>query len=171
MAYDLEKYRDKREKVLGVKKRGISFGTLAMIVSLTIITGLGVVVIPKSIAFFHMRHLDDAIYKVQNGTTWPQQVLAQTEMLAGVTGVEADSHSTRIVITFNWSRLTCPRLASRQAGPWARKISATSRAGRMAVGYGAVLFLVLRFIRRAGGSDSSSSGLSTLAIRPVATRV
>jgi len=34
------------------------------------------------------------------------------------------------LITFSWSRLTCPRLASRQAGPWSRKISATSRIGR-----------------------------------------
>src|SRR3990172_6314757 len=33
-------------------------------------------------------------------------------------------------ITFNWPRLTWPRLASRQATPWSRKMSATSRAGR-----------------------------------------
>src|SRR5262249_29717856 len=32
--------------------------------------------------------------------------------------------------TFSWPRLTRPRLASRQAAPWSRKISATSRAGR-----------------------------------------
>ena len=54
MAYDLEKYREKREKVLGVKKRGISFGTLATIVSLLIILGLGVVVVPKSIAYCNL---------------------------------------------------------------------------------------------------------------------
>src|SRR5476651_1256564 len=35
------------------------------------------------------------------------------------------------LITFIWSRLTWPRLASRQAGPWSRKMSATSRAGRI----------------------------------------
>src|SRR5574342_606232 len=34
------------------------------------------------------------------------------------------------LITFSWPRLTWPRLASRQAGPWSRKMSATSRAGR-----------------------------------------
>src|SRR5688500_13339231 len=34
------------------------------------------------------------------------------------------------LITFNWARLTWPRLASRQAAPWSRKMSATSRAGR-----------------------------------------
>ena len=33
-------------------------------------------------------------------------------------------------ITFSWPRLTWPALALRHAGPWARKISATSRAGR-----------------------------------------
>jgi hypothetical protein len=33
-------------------------------------------------------------------------------------------------ITFNCSRLTWPALALRHAGPWSRKISATSKAGR-----------------------------------------
>ena len=33
MSYDPEKYREKREKVLGIKKRGLGFGTIAMIVS------------------------------------------------------------------------------------------------------------------------------------------
>src|SRR5713226_280132 len=33
-------------------------------------------------------------------------------------------------MTFNWSRLTWPALARRHAGPWARKISATSSGGR-----------------------------------------
>src|SRR6266436_711805 len=32
------------------------------------------------------------------------------------------------LITFSWSRLTWPRLASRQAGPRLRRMSATSRA-------------------------------------------
>src|SRR5215471_9058365 len=33
-------------------------------------------------------------------------------------------------ITFNWPRLTWPALAVRQAAPWSRKMSATSRTGR-----------------------------------------
>ena len=33
-------------------------------------------------------------------------------------------------ITFNWPRLTWPALALRHAGPWPRKIPATSSAGR-----------------------------------------
>ena len=50
MAYDLEKYRDKREKVLGVRKKGISFGVWAATVSAIIIVGLISMVAPKSIA-------------------------------------------------------------------------------------------------------------------------
>src|ERR1700690_1562493 len=33
-------------------------------------------------------------------------------------------------MTFSWPRLTWPALALRHAGPWARKMSATSRGGR-----------------------------------------
>jgi hypothetical protein len=64
------------------------------------------------------------------------------------------------------ARLTWPALASRQAGPWARKISATSRTGR-ATGSG----------RHAGASCfagfklSRSSGLVTSRIVLTATRV
>jgi len=103
MAYNLEKYRDKREKVLGVKKRGVSFGTLAAIVSLVIILGMGVVVVPKSIAYFNTRHLDDAIYKLQNAESWPQETVIGIQELAGVKGIEIDSHSSRVVITFDKS--------------------------------------------------------------------
>jgi hypothetical protein len=103
MAYDLEKYRDKREKVLGVKKRGVSFGTLAAIVSVVIILGLGVVVVPKSIAYFNTRHLDDVIYKLQNADAWPQEVLTGIKDIAGVKAVENETHSARIVITFDKS--------------------------------------------------------------------
>ena len=75
-------------------------------------------------------------------------------------------------ITFNWSRLTWPALAERHAAPWSRKISATSSAGRDTAaggyaGWGAFL-LLLGFLR---GCVSRSSGLSMLAIMPVATRV
>ena len=76
------------------------------------------------------------------------------------------------LITFNWSRLTCPQLASRQAGPWSRKMSATSRAARptpvarYAAGSGLSLFL-----GRWCAPPSFASGLSMAAIRPVATRV
>lgn len=103
MTYDLEKYREKREKVLGVRKRGISFGTIATVVSCLIVLGLGTVVVPKSIAFFNTRHLDDAIYKLQHVDTWPAEILAEVRGLAGVKDIIADADGTRIVITFDKS--------------------------------------------------------------------
>ena len=76
------------------------------------------------------------------------------------------------LMTFIWSRLTCPALALRHAAPWSRKISATSSSGRdMTAGRyagGWSFLLLLGFLR---GCDSRSSGLSMLAIMPVATRV
>ena len=108
MAYNFDKYRDKREKVLGVKKRGVSFGTLATVISLVIILGLGVVIVPKSIAYFNTRHLDDAIYKLQTAETWPQEVISSIQDLAGVKNVETDTNSSRIVITFDKSITSTP---------------------------------------------------------------
>ena len=68
------------------------------------------------------------------------------------------------LITFNWSRLTWPALAARQAAPWARKISATSSRDRGKAGYETPLLPFLRLV-----GVNSSSGLSTAAIIPVAT--
>jgi hypothetical protein len=103
MAYDLEKYREKREKVLGVKKRGISFGAMATTISLVIILGLGVMVVPKSIAYFNTRHLDDAIYKLQTTGNWPQEIIGNIQQLAGVKNIETEEKNSRIVITFDKS--------------------------------------------------------------------
>lgn len=103
MAYDLEKYREKREKVLGVKNRGISFGALATTISLVIILGLGVMVVPKSIAYFNTRHLDDAIYKLQTTGNWPQEIIGNIQQLAGVKNIETEEKNSRIVITFDKS--------------------------------------------------------------------
>ena len=103
MAYNFEKYREKREKVLGVKKRGVSFGTLASIVSLVIILGLGTVVVPKSIAYFNTRHLDDVIYKLQNAENWSQEAVTAIQQLTGIKNVETDTNSSRLVITFDKS--------------------------------------------------------------------
>ena len=70
-------------------------------------------------------------------------------------------------MTFSWPRLTWPVLARRQAAPWSRKTSATSRAGRITGGE-----------RYAGGSPLQarsgvrrSSGLMTARIVLMATRV
>lgn len=103
MAYDLDKYREKREKVLGVKKRGISFGALATTVSLVIILGLGVMVVPKSIAYFNTRHLDDAIYKLQTTGNWHQEIIGNIQQLEGVKNIETEEKNSRIVITFDKS--------------------------------------------------------------------
>ena len=110
MTYNFDKYRDKREKVLGVKKRGVSFGTLAATVSLVIILGLGIVVVPKSIAYFNTRHLDDAIYKLQNAETLTEDVITGIQELAGVKSVETDNNNTRVVITFDKSITGTPDL-------------------------------------------------------------
>ncbi len=112
MVYDLEKYRAKREKVLGVKKRGISFGVLAAIVSFVIVIGLGIVIVPKSIAYFSTRHLDDAIYKLQNAENWPEGILQDIQTLRGVKNVVADTDGTRIVITFDKSITEPKKLAA-----------------------------------------------------------
>src|ERR1700738_1080534 len=75
-------------------------------------------------------------------------------------------------ITFIWSRLTRPALALRHAAPWARKISATSSAGRdMTAGRYADGWCFLLFLDFLRDCDSRSSGLSTPAIMAAATRV
>src|SRR6516164_8723550 len=79
-------------------------------------------------------------------------------------------------MTFIWPRLTWPALVWRHAGPWSRKISATSNAGRhMAAGcyaggetFSPMSGFLPGFLR---GCDSRSSGLLMLEIMPVATRV
>lgn len=101
MAYDLEKYRDKREKVLGVRRRTISFGSLAILVSLIIVLGLGIVVIPQSIAYLQGRTLEDAIFKLPDSSIWPENVVSELQVLAGVRAVAQDNKGTRIVVTFD----------------------------------------------------------------------
>ena len=103
MAYDLEKYRDKREKVLGVKKKGISFGTWAATISAIIIVGLVSMVAPKSIAYFTTRNLDDVIYKLSGEQVWPQEVIHAIATLNGVRLAIADKQGARLVITFDRS--------------------------------------------------------------------
>ncbi len=65
MTWDPEKYREKREKVLGVKKRGLSFGTLTIAVSCIILAGLVFLFLPGPLSYLKTRHLDDAIFKTE----------------------------------------------------------------------------------------------------------
>ena len=112
MAYDLEKYREKRERVLGVKKRGMGFGRVATLVSLAILLGLGMVVIPRSIAFLKNRQLEDAIYKLSGERAASERVLAELTQQEGVREVVMDGHGSRVVITFNKGVLDTARISA-----------------------------------------------------------
>lgn len=112
MAYDFEKFREKRERVLGVKKRGVGFGVVATAVSLVILLGLGMVVIPRSIAFLQNRQLEDAIYKVSGNHGDVQQVVAELEKQDGVREVVVDSHGSRVVVTFNKEVLDTAKISA-----------------------------------------------------------
>ncbi len=101
MAYDFEKYREKREKVLGVRKRGLSFGAVAALVAAVIVLGLGGVAVPKTISYFTTRNLDDAIYRLADSTAWSQEIVKKIDDLAGVRKVVTDNHDKRLVVTFN----------------------------------------------------------------------
>ncbi|MBU0675283.1 MAG: hypothetical protein KJ950_11620 [Proteobacteria bacterium] len=101
MIYNYEKYRDKREKVLGVRKRGISFGMMVLIVSGVIILGLGGLAVPRAIAYLTTRNLDDAIYKMADSKAWSQEVVTLIANQPGVTRALTDNHDTRLVVTFN----------------------------------------------------------------------
>lgn len=116
MTYDLEKYRAKREKVLGVRRRGIGFGTLAVIVSAAIVLGLSGVLVPKSVAYLQNRNLEDAIYKLQSGRSWPTEMIASVQAMDGVRAAMADSHDTRLVVTFDRTVLDGHRLTAFFAG-------------------------------------------------------
>ncbi len=112
MAYDLEKYREKRERVLGVKKRGPGFGRVATLVSLAILLGLGMIVIPKSISFLQNRQLEDAIYKLSGERAGSERALAELKKQEGVREVVVDGHGSRVVVTFNREVLDTARISA-----------------------------------------------------------
>jgi hypothetical protein len=112
MAYNMEKYRDKREKVLGMKKRGIGFGTFALLISAGIMVGLSLVVIPKSISYLRDRELDDAIYRIGKNLNWPKESIGRLRDQPGVKMVMTDVDDKRIVVTFNRTRTNTERLSS-----------------------------------------------------------
>ena len=102
MDYDQEKYRKKREKVLGVKKRrSLSFGTISTIVSIVIILGICIIAVPKTVDFLATRNFDDVIYKLETKEKWPNGVLVQVSALEGVEETIVDKNGTRLVITFD----------------------------------------------------------------------
>ena len=101
MLYDPEKYREKREKVLGIKKRGLSFSTIASIIAGLIIFGIGFVTVPSAVSYITTRNLDDVIYKLDKDMTWKDAVVIKIEAVKGVAFLKKDKHDTRLVITFD----------------------------------------------------------------------
>jgi|SaaInl8_200m_RNA_FD_contig_31_2845971_length_852_multi_4_in_0_out_0_2 hypothetical protein len=101
MAYNPEKYREKREKVLGIKKRGIEFSTLAVIISFVIIAGLAAATAPQVITYISSRYLDDAIFRPDKGRLISDELISEIESLKGVRAVNQDIGSSRLIITFD----------------------------------------------------------------------
>ena len=101
MVWDPETYREKREKVLGIRKRGLSFGSLFAIVSLGILLGFAFVSVPGAVSYLSTRHLDDAIYKLAGNSVWEGALVAQIRKMDGVRAAEQDIHGTRLVVTFD----------------------------------------------------------------------
>ena len=101
MLYDPEKYREKREKVLGIRKRGLSFLTVASIIAGLIILGIGFVTVPSAVSYITTRNLDDVIYKLDKDMTWKDAVVIKIEAVKGVAFLKKDKHDTRLVITFD----------------------------------------------------------------------
>lgn len=101
MAYDFERFREKREKVLGVRTRGLSFGAVAALVAGIIVLGLALVVVPKTVSYLTTKSLDDAIYRMSDSTEWNQEVVKEVGGLAGVRKAVVDKRGKRLVITFD----------------------------------------------------------------------
>jgi len=112
MAYDLEKYRVKREKVLGVRKRGLSFGSAAALVAAVILIGLGGLALPRVVDYLANKNLDDAIYKLADTGAWSAEVVKEAAALPGVRTALADNHDTRLVVTFDRLVTTTAKLDS-----------------------------------------------------------
>ena len=101
MGYDPQKYREKREKVLGIQRKGPGFGTIAGIVSAAIILGLGAVTVPQAISYMTTRHQDDAIYKLSGDSLWPDTVIQKIQAMDGIRAAGRDRNQTRLVVTFD----------------------------------------------------------------------
>ena len=112
MTYNTEKYREKREKVLGIKRRGISFGVIAAIVSGCIIVALGFVVLPGTMAYIAERNLDDAIYRLEKSASWPNEIVAGILEIEGVVGAITDKGEKRLIITFNRKEVDMEKFTS-----------------------------------------------------------
>jgi len=112
MAYDTEKYRKKREKVLGIKKRQMSFGVISAIVSICIMAAMGFVVLPGTIAYVAERNLDDAIYRLERSAPWPNEIVTEILEVEGVVETVTDKEGKRLIITFDRKEVDVVKFSS-----------------------------------------------------------
>lgn len=112
MAYDTEKYRKKREKVLGIKKRQMSFGVISAIVSICIMAAMGFVVLPGTIAYVAERNLDDAIYRLERSAPWPNEIVTEILEVEGVVETVTDKEGKRLIITFDRKEVDIVKFSS-----------------------------------------------------------
>ncbi len=112
MAYDHEKYKEKREKVLGARKRGLGFSTISTTVSMVIILGISILVVPRVMDYALTRNFDDVIYKLDKRDEWPDEVLVRVSEMKGVEDAIVDKNSTRLVITFDRTVVDTDRFSS-----------------------------------------------------------
>jgi len=112
MTYDPEKYREKREKVLGIKRRGVSFGAIAAIVLICIVISLGLAALPRTVEYISTRNLDDAIYRLENSASWPNKIISEILEIKGVEKAETDKGGTRLVITFDRTKVDTDVISS-----------------------------------------------------------
>ena len=112
MAYDMEKYRKKREKVLGIKKRQMSFGVISTIVSICIMAAFGFVVLPGTMAYIAERNLDDAIYRLEKSESWPNEIVTEILEIEGVVRSVTDKGEKRLIITFDRKEVDVVKFSS-----------------------------------------------------------
>jgi len=128
MTWDPEKYREKREKVFGVRKRGISFTVILVVASCVILGGMASLGLPGAISYMRTRHLDDAIFRLEGNQTWPNGLIVALGQMEGVAAASLDTHNTRLVVTFD-RRLSQPQVFVTLFGKHGLKSTLLNRVG------------------------------------------
>lgn len=101
MTYNLEQYRDKRGKVLGVQRRALSFGRASAFFATGILLLVGIVVVPQMVTFLYQRNLDDVIYRLKDNNSMSSALLESIKEIPGVVKVIKDEKKQRLILTFN----------------------------------------------------------------------
>lgn len=112
MTYDPEKYRVKRERVLGIRQRTLSFSTIITLFALLIVTAAGAWAGPRLLTYMATRNLDDAIFKQENGDPWPDSAVETLARVTGVKTVVTDTGTSRLVVTFHRHQLATHSISS-----------------------------------------------------------